>query len=144
MEATETRAAFRELCDFLREADAALVTGPRAVSDGVTAVEGYRHLTHLLAYALDLYLEGDAVHPCFMPLASPMQKILGDNVDSLYHFAPLAGERAYRIRGRRGNDVYLAFCIYGGKPDGEWSERVVANVSQRDIRFGPDGGFELL
>jgi hypothetical protein len=73
-----------------------------------------------------------------------MRKILGDNVDSHYHFAPLTGDRAYRIRGRRGNDVYLAFCVYGGKPDGEWSERVVANVSQRDIRFGPDGAFELV
>ncbi len=32
--------------------------------------------------------------PCFTPLASPTQKILGDNVDSLYHFAPLRGDRA--------------------------------------------------
>jgi hypothetical protein len=40
--------------------------------------------------------------------------------------------------------VYLAFCIYGGKPDGEWSERVVANVSQRDLAVGSDGTFELV
>ena len=71
-------------------------------------------------------------------------KILGDNVDSIYFFAPLRGDRGYRIRGVRGNGVYLAFCIYGGKPDGEWSERVVANVSQRDLRFAADGSFEII
>ena len=106
--------------------------------------EGYRHLTHLLGYGLDLYVEGDPERPAFTPLASPTRKILGDNVDSRYHFAPLRGDRAYRIRGVRGNGVYLAFCVYGGKPDGEWSERVVANVSQRDLELAPDGGFDLV
>jgi hypothetical protein len=40
--------------------------------------------------------------------------------------------------------VYLAFCVYGGKPDGEWSERVVANLSQRDLVCDPDGAFEIV
>jgi hypothetical protein len=112
--------------------------------DELGVAEGYRHLTHLLGYAFDLYLEGDAERPVFTPLASPTQKMLGDNVDSLYHFAPLRGDRRYRIRGQRGNEVYLAFCVYGGKPDGEWSERVVANLSQRDLRCAPDGTFEII
>jgi hypothetical protein len=135
--------AFRELLDVLRDADATFLTGPRAVTDAVSIAEGYRHLTHLLGYALDLYLEGDPERPQFTPLASPTRKILGDNVDSRYFFAPLSGTRAYRIRGRRGNDVYLSFCVNGGTPTGEWSERVVANVSQRDITFEADGSFAL-
>jgi len=136
--------AFHALLDTLRDADATFLEGPRADMDALGVAEGYRHLTHLLAYALDLYLEGDAERPAFTPLASPTQKILGDNVDSLYHFAPLRGDRRYRIRGRRGNEVYLAFCVYGGKPDGEWSERVVANLSQRDLACGDDGSFEIV
>src|SRR5215510_7071328 len=135
--------AFHALLDTLRDADQTFLDGPRGEMDALGIAEGYRHLTHLLAYALDLYLEGDPERPVFTPLAAPTQKILGDNVDSLYHFAPLRGDRRYRIRGRRGNEVYLAFCVYGGKPDGEWSERVVANLSQRDIACGPDGGFEI-
>src|SRR5581483_6981755 len=106
--------------------------------------DGYRHLTHLLGYGLDLYLEGDPEWPSFTPLASPTRKILGDNVDSRYFFAPRRGDRGYRIRGVRGNEVYLAFCVYGGKPDGEWSERVVANVSQRDLSFDRAGAFTLV
>ncbi len=142
--ATQSGAAFRELLDVLRDADQTFLTGPRGGLDALGVVEGYRHLTHLLGYAFDLYLEGDPERPSFTPLASPTRKILGDNVDSRYFFAPINGARAYRIHGRRGNDVYLAFCIYGGKPDGEWSERVVANVSQRDITFAADGSFELI
>jgi hypothetical protein len=140
---TDAGRAFHALLDTLRDADQTFLTGPRADMDALGVAEGYRHLTHLLAYALDLYLEADAERPVFTPLAAPAQKILGDNVDSLYHFAPLRGDRRYRIRGRRGNEVYLAFCVYGGKPDGEWSERVVANLSQRDIACDADGGFTI-
>jgi hypothetical protein len=138
---TASGAAFRALLDLLRDADAGFAA---AGLDALGVAEGYRHLTHLLGYAFDLYLEGDAERPVFTPLASPTRKILGDNVDSHYWFAPLRGDRAYRIRGVRGNGVYLAFCVYGGKPDGEWSERVVANVSQRDIVFASDGRFSLV
>jgi hypothetical protein len=136
--------AFHALLETLGAADQTFLDGPRADMDALGVAEGYRHLTHLLAYALDLYLESDPERPVFTPLASPTQKILGDNVDSRYHFAPLRGDRRYRVRGRRGNEVYLAFCVYGGKPDGEWSERVVANLSQRDLACAPDGTFEIV
>jgi uncharacterized protein DUF1214 len=141
---THSGIAFRELLNVLRDADQTFLLGPRAGMDEIGIAAGYRHLIHLLGYACDLYLEGDPARPQFTSLASPARKILGDNVDSRYFFAPLDGRRAYRIHGTRGNEVYLAFCIYGGKPDGEWSERVVANVSQRDIKFDAEGRFELL
>lgn len=144
MTTTAAGRAFHALLDTLRDADQTFLDGPRADMDALGVAEGYRHLTHLLGYALDLYCEGDAERPVFTPLASPTQKMLGDNVDSLYHFAALRGDRRYRIRGRRGNEVYLAFCVYGGKPDGEWSERIVANISQRDIACGADGSFEIV
>ena len=140
---SEAGGAWRELLDLLRDADRTFLEGPRADMDALGIAEGYRHLTHLLGYAFELYLEGEPERPVFTPLAAPTRKILGDNVDSLYHFAPLRGDRRYRIRGRRGNEVYLAFCVYGGKPDGEWSERIVANISQRDLAVAADGTFEI-
>jgi len=106
---TKSGAAFRDLLDVLRDADQTFLTGPRGGLDALGVVEGYRHLTHVLSYAFDLYLEADAERPHFTPLASPTRKMLGDNVDSRYFFAPLDGTRAYRITGRRGNEVYLAF-----------------------------------
>jgi hypothetical protein len=140
---SESGRAWYDLLALLRDADQTFVDGPRAGFDRDGVAEGYRHLGHLLGYALDLYVEGDPERPAFTPLASPTRKMLGDNVDSLYHFAPLRGDRRYRIRGRRGNEVYLAFCVYGGKPDGEWSERVIANLSQRDLGVTADGRFEI-
>jgi len=140
----ESRRAWLALLDLLREADATFLAPPRGPLDPQGIADGYHHLTHLLSYAFDLYVEADAERPAFTPLASPTRKILGDNVDSTYRFAALRGDRAYRITGVRGDGVYLAFCIYGGKPDGEWSERVVANVSQRDLTFAPDGRFALV
>ena len=140
----ESRRAWRDLLDLLRDADATFLAPPRGPLDARGVSDGYQHLTHLLGYAFDLYLEADAERPAFTPLASPTRKILGDNVDSLYFFAPLRGDRSYRIAGVRGDGIYLAFCVYGGRPDGEWSERVVANVSQRQLTFAPDGRFELV
>ena len=74
-------AAFRELLDLLRDADQTFLTGPRADMDETGVAEGYRHLTHLLGYALDLHLEGDAERPGFVRLAPPTRRILGENVD---------------------------------------------------------------
>jgi len=141
--APRSHAAYGALLDLLREAEGSFTDGSRGELDELASVDGYRHLTHLLSYAFDLYLEADAERPTFTPLAAPTRKILGDNVDSLYFFAPLRGDRSYRIQGVRGNGVYLAFCVYGGKPDGEWSERVVANVSQRDLAFDSEGRFAI-
>lgn len=140
----QSTTAFRELINLLRDADQTFLEGPRGEMDDINRVAGYRSLTHLLRYACELYLEADAQRPSFASLAGPTCKILGDNVDSRYFFAPLTGSSRYRIRGRRGDEVYLAFCVYGGKPDGEWSERVIANLSQRDLQSDGDGSFEIL
>jgi hypothetical protein len=141
---TESGRAFIELLDMLRDADASFLNPERGGRDDQERSAGYRALTHMLAYGLDFYLESDPARPHFSPMASPTQKILGDNVDSVYRFAPLDPARCYRIRGVRGNDCYISFCVYGGPADGQWSEHIVANVNQRDIAFAPDGSFEII
>lgn len=143
MTRTTAGAAWHALLDLLREADQTFLTGARADLDALGVAEGYRHLTHLLSYALDLYLEADPERPAFTSLASPTRKILGDNVDSRYFFAPLRGDRRYRIDGQRGDEDYLAFCVYGGPPDGAWSTRVLANVSQRELACDAAGRYTL-
>jgi hypothetical protein len=51
--------------------------------------------------------------------------------------------RAYRVRGRKGDAVYLSFCVYGGPTDGRWSNRIVSKINDREMAFGPDGTFRL-
>jgi hypothetical protein len=139
-----TAAAFRELCDLLRDADANFLEGFRAVHDDLTAVEGYRWLTEVLAVALDCYLWADPQRPAFVPIVGPTRKFGGDNADALYYFAPLDPQRTYRVRGRRGDAVYLSLTVYGGPTDGRWSERVVGILNDRQLAIAPDGSFEIV
>jgi hypothetical protein len=139
----ETTAAFRELLDLLRGADEVFQDGPRAVPDGVSALEGYRWLTEVLSVALDCYLWADSERPRFVELVSPTRKFGGDNADALYSFAPLDPRRAYRIRGRKGDAVYMSLCVYGGPDDGRWSNRIVSSLNDRQMTFAPDGSFEI-
>ncbi len=141
--ADQTKAAFHSLLDTLREAEQVFRDPAKGISEqGV--IDGYRHLAHLLSYGFDCYLDSDPDRPEFIPLASPRKKILGDNVDSIYHFTQIRGGRSYRIRGKRGNDCYLSFCVYGGKPDGEWSDRIVANINHESIRFDESNRFDIV
>ncbi len=139
----QTGAAFRELLEFLMEADKTFLNPDKGM-DRTGIADGYRHLAHLLSYGFDCYLESDPLRPVFIPMAQPSKKILGDNTDSVYRFTQINGDRPYRIAGRRGNDCYFSITVYGGKPDGEWSDRVALTLNHRDIAFGDDGSFTLV
>ncbi len=138
-----TTAAFRELLDLVRDGDQLFLTGPRAVGDEVTVVEGYRWLTEVLAVALECYLWADAARPSIVPIVGPTRKFGGDNADAFYQFAPLDPRRTYRLRGRRGDAVYLSITVYGGPTDGRWSNRIVGTLNDRNLQIMPDGSFEV-
>ena len=138
------RTAYHELLDLMRDVDATFVEGDRAVTDEVTAAEGYRFLTDALHAALEIYLRSDARRPAFVPIVGPTFKWGGDNSDAFYNFAPIAPDVEYRVHGKRGDAVYLSVCIYGGPDDGRWSTRIVSNLNDRDIDFDADGSFEIV
>jgi hypothetical protein len=97
----------------------------------------------LLRTSIDFYLFNDPLRPDFMLLATPHHKVLGDNVDSVYYFTQVRRDQEYVIKGKRFDSCYLSFCLYGGAPDGELSDRVTQNVNHNDIDFDPDGSFEI-
>lgn len=140
----QTTEAFHELLELIGGADRLFLEGPRAVGDAVSTLEGYRWLTQILQVALDCYLWADPARPSVVPIVGPTKKWGGDNADAYYHFAPLDPERSYHLRGRRGDAVYLSITVYGGPRDGRWSNRLVATRNDRDLRFDPDGRFELV
>jgi len=129
--------------DLVRNADAAFLDGPRAVDD-LSALEGYRYLTEVLAVALDCYLWADAARPTIVPIVGPTRKFGGDNADAFYHFAALDPDRTYRLRGRRGDACYLSITVYGGPDDGRWSNRIVGTLNDRAMTQAPDGSFEVV
>lgn len=140
----KSSAAFRELLDTLRDADAIFLDGARAVADEVSVAEGYRWLLDVLSVALDCYVSADSAHPSFVELVSPIRKFGGDNADAYYYFAPVDPARTYRVRGRKGDAIYLSVCIYGGPTDGRWSNRIVSTINDREMQIAADGSFEIV
>ena len=133
--------AWAELLGSLADA-AKTITGPTGAANALERAEGFRYLTRLLAAGLEMHLErADPARPSFTRMLSPIRKFLGDNPDVLYEFVPLDGARRYRVRGRRGGELYLAFCVYDRAPDG--ATKLGANLSDAGMRFEADGSFEL-
>jgi hypothetical protein len=110
-------------------------------ADAIGALEGYRWLTEVLSVALDCYVWADSERPEFVDIVGPTRKFGGDNADAFYCFAPIDPRRAYRIRGRKGDAVYISVCIYGGPTDGRWSNRIVR--AQRPPCDRADGSFGI-
>jgi hypothetical protein len=142
--APQTAAAFTELVDLLREAEATFQDGPRAAPDDLAAAEGYRWLTSVLSVALDCFLWADPARPEMVEITSPTRKWGGDNSDAAYWYAPLDPARRYRITGQRTDAAYLSLTVYGGPDDGRWSTRIVGTANDATLGIGPDGTFELL
>ncbi len=107
----------------------------------VERAEGYRFLTRVLAAMGEFSVEADADWPVLMRVMSPTRKFYGDCPDTIYHRASLRGGREYRVWGRRGEELYLAFCVYGLRGKGT---AILANVSDAEMEFGEDGSFELV
>jgi hypothetical protein len=118
------------------------VFGPHGAADDLERAEGVRFLTRLASAAFDMLVEyGDPDRPAFVRLMTDHRKFYGDNPDTDYDFAAVRGQHTYRISGTRGSSEYLACCVYGRDEAG--ATRIVANVSDRDMRIGADGRFEL-
>lgn len=135
--------AFRALADAMREAEQRLLQADPPLDDQ-ERVEGYRWLCSLHAVALDAYVWADKDRPLLVDIVGPTRKWGGDNSDAFYQFAPLDPSRTYVVRGRRGDAAYLSLTIYGGPDDGRYSERIVAQINDRDMQLGEDGSFEIV
>jgi hypothetical protein len=139
-----TRQAFRDLLDLLREVGDTHFVPERGIIEEGTAAEAYRSILHLLAAACEHHLEGDPDRPLFTRIVSPQRKLLGDNPDAIYFWTRVHGTRSYRIRGALGDAVYTSFTVHGRDPAGGSMERVIADVSDRDISIARDGSYEIV
>ena len=141
----ETSAAVHELLTALQSVDARFFEGPNALGDDQSVLEGYRWIFSILQVALDTQVWADAANPRFVDIVGPYKKWGGDNADAYYMHAPIDPDVTYRVRGTRGDAVYLSLTVYGGPRDGHYSERIVGTVNDRDhLDIGDDGTFELM
>jgi hypothetical protein len=142
--ATATSEAFGELLDAVRELEAKFDGGTNGPLDYQELLEAYKWAFSILQVALDVYMWADTGRPQFVDIVGPYKKWGGDNADAYYKFAPIDPSRTYRIRGHRGDAVYLSLTVYGGPDDGRYSERIVGTINDRDLGVAVDGDFEFI
>jgi hypothetical protein len=142
--APESRQAFRELLDLLREIGDTHFTPQRGVIEEVTGAEAYRFVLHLLAAGTEHHLEGDPARPLFTRVVSPQRKLLGDNPDAIYHWTRVDGARGYRIRGNIAGAAYTSFTVHGRDPAGGPMERVISDLNDADFAIAADGSYEIV
>ena len=140
----ETSAAFKELIEEARLLERKLHVGPNTPLDDQGVLEGYRWIFSILQVALDVNVWADTARPRFVDIVGPYKKWGGDNADAFYQFAPIDPARTYRVRGRRGDAVYLSLTVYGGPDDGRYSDRIVGTVNDRTLDIAADGTFEVV
>ena len=136
---TRSRRAFHEAIDAVAEAELAYLVPNRRVFDADTLAEGHRLFMHLLQSASSVYFEADLDRPHFAPMVGPHLKLLGDNPDAYYHSTFFRRDGEYEVRGSLTGEDYLSFTVYEARCVGCFSQRVVADVNDRQITFEPDG-----
>ena len=109
--------------------------------DASERAEGYRFLTRILVAMTEFQVEQDTNAPSLVQVMSPIRKFFVDNPDTLYHRATLNPALRYRIHGRRGEELYLAFCLYGLRGR---SNCILSNTCDAEMEFDDDGRFELI
>lgn len=137
--------AWQELVEVLRTCDRSFIDGRRGRFDDAGMAYGYRNLGHVLAFATQLYLYGDPETPVFLPVQdAPIEKTLGGNPDVLYAFAPVRGDRRYRITGRRGDEAYLSFTLHRGTRGSGFAQSFGSHVNHHALKTDANGNFELI
>ena len=132
--------------DFCRALEAAgeIVLARTTPASPIYRAEGYRYLTRLTRIGLEMMLEhADPDFPTFYAASHPTGKIGGDNPDNLYQNATIAGDREYRICGRRNTVPYLSFGTKANRYATEGTMASTGELEAAEMVFGKDGNFEI-
>jgi hypothetical protein len=141
---SRAREALLDLLETIREAENRHLGPASGITDPDVIAEGERALAHILETALFFWLEANPERPVFKRYVTPTRKLLGDNPDALYYFAPIRDDRSYRIRGNIGAATFTSFTIEGGSGEGHAAVRSISALGDGEMEIAPDGRVEIL
>jgi hypothetical protein len=122
-----------------------VILRPEAPATALDRAEGWRYLSRLTRAALERSIEfDDPDFPVFYALSHTTIKIGSDNPDNIYRNANIAGDREYRIWGRRGSAHYLSFGTKAERYSTDGTSASTGELNGRDLELGPDGSFEII
>ena len=135
--------SWRDFCRALEAAGDIVLARTTPVTP-IDRAEGYRYLTRLARIGLEMMLEhSDPDFPTFYSASHPTGKIGGDNPDNLYQNATIAGDREYRIWGRRNTVPYLSFGTKANRYATEGTMASTGELEAAEMVFARDGSFEI-
>lgn len=137
-------AVWDAFCAQLAEAKSSL-TRPDAPRDPRSQAEGVRYLSRLTRVALDNMVEsGDPDFPRLFQMSNDTIKIGGDNPDNHYQNAVIAGDRIYRIEGKRNTIPYLSFGSKANRFATTGGMESTGELEDSGMHFEKDGSFEII
>lgn len=141
---SESSAAMHALLETVDQVQAKYLSANNKVETADDIAEGQRAIAHILHTALYFWLEADSDRPEFKPYVSSTRKLLGDNPDSIYYFAPIRDDRSYRITGNVGAATFTSFTIEGGSGEGHAARSSIGAISDNEMQIAPDGSYEII
>lgn len=135
--------AWLELARKLIEWDARFSSPPWAGITPVEQAEARLVMADALQLALDFWMSADTANPVFTRFVRPNRKLLGDNPDAVYFFAPIRPDGQYIIRGNTAGATYTSFTIERADKDGGRSIGLAATLNDTEFDVAPDGSYEI-
>ena len=141
---TNSRRKFHEVVDMITKAELEYLVPTRRVLDAETIAEGHRFLSHIISTGFRLFYEAELEAPRFESIVGPYSKVLGDNPDAYYYSSVILKTGEYLIKGKKGEEDYLSFTVYESPCVGCFTNKVISDVNDRQIKFNGDGkSFEI-
>jgi hypothetical protein len=107
----------------------------------------FRQTMTSLSFSYFVYFHATPEHPDWAPLWNPVYT-LQPNPDDIYLYSPIRGDLRYKVSGNRGTIKILSFTTQrhlSGTVDDMLSKVGGHNeIDDADIRFDPNGDFELV
>jgi hypothetical protein len=141
--ASESRAAFAELLDLLREISDRYAGAEWGITAPDDVAGALRVVANMLEGGLVGHFDDDPRQPVFRQIVTSTRKSLGDNADAIYYDAAVSADYAYRVRGRMAGSVYMSFTVEAGGPNGAFPERTAGVLNDTQFDIDGDGRFEV-
>ncbi|MEM1155120.1 MAG: DUF1214 domain-containing protein [Pseudomonadota bacterium] len=141
---TASRGAFQALLQTLAAAEKKYLSPAYGIERAADIADGERYMMHVLETALYHWFEADPDRPVFKKYVTPSRKLLGDNPDALYYFAPIRAGRSYRISGNLAGATFTSFTVEKDGIEGRKASGSIAAIDDTKMHIESDGSFELL
>ncbi|MBM3595971.1 MAG: hypothetical protein FJX31_09415 [Alphaproteobacteria bacterium] len=135
--------AWLALAQKMIEWDAKFSTPPYAGITSNERAEARLVMADALQLALDFWTSAHTLNPSFTRFVGTDRKLLGDNPDAVYFFAPIRPDGQYVIRGNTAGAVYTSFTVERAERDGGRPIALAATLNDTEFDVAADGSYEI-